>query len=444
MRIQRVVVVMLLGLAVGCGHYMNPTGPTPTGAAAAGVSGATITGSVASTGALSNVRVSVANTSLSTSVDAYNRFVLRSVPAGDVQLVFSGTGVSASLPIQGVQNSETINIAVTLTSGTASVDNESRETTMQSSVEGPIASLPPTVAANSFVVAGRTVTTNASTVFDRSGSALTFAALTVGTRVEVTGTITGSVLLAARVEIEAAQAPDDVSISGILTAQTGTSPVLTLTVGASTVHTSASTTVQRGASTSSLSALAVGQSLEVEGTRRADGSIDALSIHIEDAAEFEASVTGVLTSRIGTAPALTLVVGGVTVRTTASTQLKAGGGGDGESSNSGSSTTLDFSSLVVGVTLEVEGAQQADGSIAASKITLENTADTQFEATATMSAPSGTCPGITFVLGGVTIVANASTEFDQACSSFTAGTLVEVRGVRQLNGTVTADRIRKR
>jgi hypothetical protein len=415
---------------------------SPSGTPPAGQTGATISGSVVPSGALSNIRVSVTNTSVSTSVDASNHFVLRSVPAGDVELRFTGTGVSAALGITGVQNAETINVVVTLTAGTASVENEARDAGTQSHVEGPITSLPPATAAGTFVVAGRTVTTDASTTFIQGGVPSTFAALTLGGRVEVTGTVTGTVFLATRVEIEDV-VPDEASIAGVLTAKSGTSPLLTLTVGASTVHTSAATVVRLGGNASDLSALVVGQTLEIEGTRRTDGSIDATSIHIEDAAEVEASVTGVLTSRTGTAPVLTLVVGGMTVRTNAGTELKAGGGGSGESSDS-SNTTIDFSALVVGVTLEVEGVRLPDGSIAATRIQLENPADTKFEVTANVGAPTGTCPSITFQLTGVTIQTTALTEFDTPCSGFAAGTLVEVRGTRQLNGTVVADRVRKR
>lgn len=64
--------------------------------------------------------------------------------------------------------------------------------------------------------------------------------------------------------------------------KSGDVPNLTLVVGRTTVHTSAGTAVRRRGDVQGLSALAVGQTVEVEGTRRADGTVDAKKIVIED------------------------------------------------------------------------------------------------------------------------------------------------------------------
>ena len=89
--------------------------------------------------------------------------------------------------------------------------------------------------------------------------------------------------------------------------------------------------------------------LESEQRRRDDDDDD-------DDVNFE----GVLTSRTGTAPALVLTVGGKIVRTNASTTVRMDG------------RTATFDALVVGGRLDGEGRRQADGSILAGKIDIED------------------------------------------------------------------------
>jgi hypothetical protein len=55
---------------------------------------------------------------------------------------------------------------------------------------------------------------------------------------------------------------------------------------------------------------------------------------------------------------------------------------------------------------------------------------------------SGACPAITFSVNGTTIVTNGSTRIeDGVCGDIQNGTQVEVKGTRQSNGTVLADKV---
>src|SRR5512145_1095710 len=94
------LVAMIL-TTVGCGgSSKSPTAPSTS------TSGAVITGTVRSgaaavqtnTGAAGQgVTVSVAGTDIRSGIDAAGRFSLTGVPAGDVQLKFTGTNVDATL-----------------------------------------------------------------------------------------------------------------------------------------------------------------------------------------------------------------------------------------------------------------------------------------------------------------------------------------------------------
>jgi len=245
----------------------------------------------------------------------------------------------------------------------------------EAEVKGVVEALPPATAPLTFKAAGRTVVTNGSTVFKDGSIARSFADLKLGMRVEVKGTASGDAVTAARVEIEneAAEPPNDdddddnpnpprnpeASITGMLKTLAGTAPALTLTVNTTTVRTTGATTVRRRGNPLTLAALQVGQTLEVEGTRRTDGSIDAQKITIEDDENEDE---------------------------------------DDE--------------------LELEG---------------------------TMSGLTGTCPALSFIVNSRQVATNGSTQFDKtACSAFRSGDRVEVKGTSRTDGSVLATRLRKK
>ncbi|HET9362547.1 MAG TPA: hypothetical protein VFO58_22510 [Vicinamibacterales bacterium] len=101
--------------AVACSS-VSPTSPSGTGA--------TITGTVIASPSAANV--AVAGTPLSAAVDGTGSFFLRGVPAGNVQLVFSGSGASSAVSLLNVADQELIEIDVAITGGTATVQREVR------------------------------------------------------------------------------------------------------------------------------------------------------------------------------------------------------------------------------------------------------------------------------------------------------------------------------
>lgn len=107
----------------------------PTGASGSG--GATIVGTVnpgATAGSRGEVRamagssgitVTVVQTGQSTQTDSSGRFVLTNVPAGDVTLHFTGSGVDAELQISGLQAGQTLTITVHVSGNHADMDDNS-------------------------------------------------------------------------------------------------------------------------------------------------------------------------------------------------------------------------------------------------------------------------------------------------------------------------------
>jgi hypothetical protein len=136
----------------------------------------------------------------------------------------------------------------------------------------------------SITVAGRSVVTNADTRIKRSGQAITLSDITVGMKVEVEGVVQsdGSVL-ASKVKVEDEENDEDeneqeVEFKGTIESITAPS----LTVSGQKVMTNGSTRIRREDKTVALADLKVGEKVEVEGTRQADGSVLAGKIKVED------------------------------------------------------------------------------------------------------------------------------------------------------------------
>jgi hypothetical protein len=182
-------------------------------------------------------------------------------------------------------------------------------------ITGTVDALPPTTPAGAFTTAGRTVKTNAATVFTRDGATASFADLTIGTKVEIHGSASGDAVTAASVQIEDAVAPpnpnpnpqpepephdpnppapnppalnpavpnppsppdnddNEAEVEGVLGPIAGTCPSISSSVGATKFTTNASTRFDDVSCT----ALKAGSPVEVKGTRNADGSIAATRV----------------------------------------------------------------------------------------------------------------------------------------------------------------------
>jgi hypothetical protein len=212
-----------------------------------------------------------------------------------------------------------------------------------------------------MTVNDRLVKGDALTVYFGNGGRDDFSSLKVGLRVEIKGQQRNGYVYAERLHVNDPEPEDDddddqqqsASIHGTLTAMTGTVPALTLTVGGTTVRTNAGTVVQRRGDFQTLEQLRVGQSLHVVGDRRADGSLDARRIQIEeDAVGGVVEIAGPAGSVSGTCPSLRFTVMGYSVATNGSTAFEGGA----------------CSTLRSGNQVNVTGTRQADGSILATRV----------------------------------------------------------------------------
>ena len=253
---------------------------------------------------------------------------------------------------------------------------------------------------------------------------------------------------------------NSVEIRGAIDTVTGTASAFQFKIGSRVIRGDALTSFTAHGRSDSFSSLKEGLTVEIKGEQRTD-FIFATRVNIEDdepdADDNDdndddddvdddddddneepnppqaASVHGTLTSIAGTAPALLLNVGSTIVHTSASTTVKRKG------------DELPFSVLRAGQELHVVGTRQADASIDARKIEIEDEDDAEFRAEGSIGPVTGTCPAIQFSLGSTTIVTNALTRFDNlSCGSLASGARVEVRGLSQPSGTVTATRVKRK
>jgi hypothetical protein len=146
-------------------------------------------------------------------------------------------------------------------------------------------------------------------------------------------------------------ANNQIEVNGAIQAVGGQCPALQLTIAGRKVSTSLSTEFRD----TTCAKLAVGQMAEVKGTLQADGSIAATRLegNARDNDDIdEGEVTGPITASTGACPALTLMVGTTTVKTTAATVFDDGA----------------CSALRVGAVVEAKGLKQSDGSLLAARL----------------------------------------------------------------------------
>ena len=132
--------------------------------------------------------VSVTGSAATSTVDSGGRFTLNNVPAGHVDLHFTGNGVDAHLGLDGVSEHATIVISVRVSGRDARLEDDHRQDDQRGiELDGPIAtgSLSGSCAGHnlSFTVGATRVTTDSTTQF-KDGRC---ESLKAGTTVEVKG-----------------------------------------------------------------------------------------------------------------------------------------------------------------------------------------------------------------------------------------------------------------
>ncbi len=156
----------------------------------------------------------------------------------------------------------------------------------------------------------------------------------------------------------------------------------------------------------------------------------------------ETEVTGSVGALAGSCPALQLTVAGVRFSTNTSTVFDQGG----------------CASVSAGSNVEVNGVLQTDGSVVATRVHFEDEVQppvvaapvpapmpqpgAEVEFTGQVTALSGVCPLIQLTVSGTRVIASASTDFERdPCSQIVVGSTVEVRGLRQTDGSVLATHV---
>ncbi|HET7698762.1 MAG TPA: DUF5666 domain-containing protein [Vicinamibacterales bacterium] len=437
--------VMLLSAACGRSTPTSPTNAAPSG------SSATITGMVqgaassllaASAGAsLSGVTVSVVGTSISAVADVAGRFTLTNVPPGSVQLQLTGGGANATVSLSPVSAQQTVDVVLAVSGTTATVESEVRSGTSEAQLEGRVESLPPTQPALTFKAAGRTVRTDSSTRFVDGSQTRAFSDLRIGMRVHAKGSLSGDTFNATLVELQNSNTTLPVNVNGVIDTLKGSAAAFEFKIGSRLVKGDAQTSFfGDGDKPDSFSSLEEGSRVEVKGQQR-DDYIYAVRIHInggdddddDDDQDSSASIHGTLNAMSGSKPALMLIVGTTTVRTSSSTEVK----------RRGDVQTLD--ALKLGQSLHVVGDRQPDGSINARKIEInDDETGGEFEIEGSLGGLKGTCPSVQFSVNGFAISTSAGTTFEGGpCTALKSGAKVSVKGTRNADGSVAATKVKQ-
>jgi hypothetical protein len=220
-----------------------------------------------------------------------------------------------------------------------------------------------------------------------------------------------------------------------------------LKVAGRDVLTDASTQIREGNTTRVLGDLKVGYRVHVKGqtsgtallassiflqNTNVPGEDDDETDDDDDGQDSSASIHGTLTAMSGSVPALTLTVGGTTVRTSSSTEVKRRG------------DTQTLNELRIGMDLHVVGTRQADGTLDARKIEIRDDATGgEVEIAGSAGGVSGSCPTLSFGINGYSIRTNAGTAFEGiACAALKSGTKVTVTGISQADNSVLATRVK--
>lgn len=363
-------------LAVACGQKVSPGAPSASGSVTNGsarISGRVAAGSVTSvslveaTGSLAASGVSDTGLMASplTASVANGQFLLQGVPAGNVQLQFSGPGTDARLSIANVQDREDIALTVRVNGASVETDDHRRTTTdSRVEIEGRVTAV--NVSGGTVTIGDTVISVPAGTpVTGSSGRPLDLSAIQVGNRVEVHATLSGTTIVATRIEIESAGssgAPNPnpgpsnptVELKGIVSGRSGNCNTLTFAVGTVPVSTTDATRFEDGTCRD----IQDGVRVEVKGSRGTNGIVVAASVEIEDDDEDDddddngVELEGTLTAKTGTCPVVTLTVG--TRQATANAQTRY--------------EDVTCQTLSVPSRVEVKATRQANGTLLATKV----------------------------------------------------------------------------
>lgn len=266
-----------------------------------------------------------------------------------------------------------------------------------------------------LMIAGIPVTVDANTTFP---AGQTCGMLAPNQRVEVRGmlTISGGTLsvVATMIEIEDGSEGEG---EGRVTEVSGTCPNLTITVDGRTVTADALTRYLPANRGAGCDQIRVGTRIKVKAVPAPGGGFRARMIEIKGQRHFGEG-EGRITSVTGICPDVTMLLGTTPVQVNAATDFVGG-------------TCAD---LAPGVQVQARGFRDDDQTTnVASWVRFKSR---RVEGRSTVTAVSGTCPALTFTVGGVVrVVTDASTVFSGgSCEHIRVGVRVRVRGDMQTEG----------
>jgi hypothetical protein len=289
---------------------------------------------MASTTGAAGMTVTVAGTSISTTVDGLGHFVLTGVPSGTIRLEFAGPGTSASVTLEDVAPSEQISISVTVSGTTASVDMQQRTGSGKVEIEGRITAVT-NGATRSLQVAAKTVTVPADATIRHGDTPVDFSALQVGDRVHVRGTPNGDIVVAELVIVQETvgtppppppPAQPKIEMEGRIAAINPEGTSRTLVVDTTRVSVPTTAEIRHGDTAVDFAVLKVGDRVHVRGTMSGNVLVADLVLLQNDNPQVPVNVKGTVSSVLaGSAcPAIRFLVAGWTVETDASTDFRKG------------------------------------------------------------------------------------------------------------------------
>lgn len=286
--INRGLLVSLTLMAVACGDWRPPSPVDPSQWDPS--SGATVNGTVqgignALTAAATTMTVTVEGTDISVRVDGNGRFTLDGVPTGTVQLRFVGPGADATLTIENVGTSDTVNLVVTVQGATVTVVFEEVVTVSgKVELEGLISEIDPEGTTRTWTVRGKRVKVPEGVEIRAGSTGLEFDDLEVGQRVHVRGTAIDGEVVATLVivqgwEEDGTDDDDDededkgqnVNVKGTASDVVTGCPNVQFKIAGWTVETNASTDWKKGG----CGGLAAGSYLHVKGRVQSTGRVRA-------------------------------------------------------------------------------------------------------------------------------------------------------------------------
>lgn len=288
--------------------------------------GATLEGTVL-TASSSNLSVSVPGTARATTTDSAGHFALLDLPAGASSLHFSGGGVDATLHIAALSQREHRSIRVDVKGHDASEHQGESESTLSGAIDSITAPsflvggrTVTTTTATTFQKSGAQITFTDLSVGD---------SVEAEGAVQTDGSLLARTVRVEDANQESDGGPGgsgdqgskgDVEFTGALTAVAGAR----LTVGSNTVTVDASTRIEKADQTIAAAALAVGDKLRVQGTLQADSTVLATEIKVLTAAEqAQVMVTGPVAAV--SAADQTFTIGTTLIKTDAHTSFSGHG-----------------------------------------------------------------------------------------------------------------------